>query len=411
LQREEKTGILAVCIAFPTNPALAESAMGTVLKIENVGQIKKAEIRFGDLTVFVGPQATGKSIVLQLLKLLMDTGYIQDELRRYGLDWGGKVQDFFDVYFGQGMRSLWRQDHSNVVWNAKRVDVEQMAKRKRKRKDESLFFVPAQRVLTLRDGWPRPFADYTAGDPFVVRSFSETLRLLMEQDFVVDKAVFPQKGQLKKEFRRLLNQTVFGRFSLRVDKHFSQKRLILRSRLAETDGGLPFMVWSAGQREFMPLLLAFYWLMPSTRVSRRNDIRWVVIEEPEMGLHTQAISTVLLMTLELLRRGYRVCLSTHSPYVLDVVWALNMLKKHKSNKDLFLDVFHVPKGQQMHELADSALGKDTRVYYFDRESSEVKDISNLDPGAAEEAEAGWGGLGEFSGRVADVVAKAVARGE
>ena len=51
--------------------------MRTVLRIENVGQIKKAEIDFGDLTVFVGPQATGKSIALQLLKLLLDTGQVQ----------------------------------------------------------------------------------------------------------------------------------------------------------------------------------------------------------------------------------------------------------------------------------------------------------------------------------------------
>lgn len=383
--------------------------MDTRLRIQSIGQIKKAEIDFADLTVFVGPQATGKSIALQFLKLLVDTGYIQDELVRHGIDWGGQISAFFDSYFGQGMHALWKADASHLHWEGSAIDMEAIAKRRRKLKPESLFFIPAQRVLTLRDGWPRPFTDYAPGDPFVVRQFSERLRLLMEQEFTADRAIFPQERQLKKEVRDLLNKTIFGNFSLRVDKHLSQKRLMLGPKGG--NGGLPFMVWSAGQREFMPLLLGFYWLMPPTKVARRNDIEWVIIEEPEMGLHTQAIATVLLMVLELLHRGYKVCLSTHSPYVLDVVWALRSLKEHHAEKDLLLDIFDVRRGTQVDRVAESALKKDTKVYYFDRTSGQVKDISNLDPGALEIEEAGWGGLSEFSGRVADVVAKAVARGE
>jgi hypothetical protein len=48
--------------------------------------------------VLVGPQATGKSIALQLLKLVIDVGQVQAELRRYGLDWDGRVDRFLDVY-------------------------------------------------------------------------------------------------------------------------------------------------------------------------------------------------------------------------------------------------------------------------------------------------------------------------
>jgi predicted ATPase len=44
----------------------------TQLNIKNLGQIKSANIDFGDLTLFVGSQATGKSILLQLIKLLVD---------------------------------------------------------------------------------------------------------------------------------------------------------------------------------------------------------------------------------------------------------------------------------------------------------------------------------------------------
>ena len=77
------------------------------LNIEHLGQIKEANLTFGDLTVLVGPQATGKSIALQLLKLMVDAGQVQAELGRYGLDWEGKLPEFLDVYFGEGMRSIW----------------------------------------------------------------------------------------------------------------------------------------------------------------------------------------------------------------------------------------------------------------------------------------------------------------
>ena len=46
------------------------------LNIEQLGQIQRANLEFGDLTVFVGPQATGKSIALQLLKLMVDAGQV-----------------------------------------------------------------------------------------------------------------------------------------------------------------------------------------------------------------------------------------------------------------------------------------------------------------------------------------------
>jgi|ERR1019366_548841 DNA repair ATPase RecN len=84
--------------------------MTSILSIENFGQIRKGSITFADLTVLVGPQASGKSIALQLLKLAIDAGQVQDEMGRYGLDWSAKLNDFLDVYFGEGMHAIWRVD-------------------------------------------------------------------------------------------------------------------------------------------------------------------------------------------------------------------------------------------------------------------------------------------------------------
>jgi hypothetical protein len=376
------------------------------LKLENIGQIRLAEVVFGDLTVLVGPQATGKSIFLQFLKLVADTGYVHDKMRKHGMDWKRSLPDFLDVYLGDGMRELWHngESPSAVAVDNEPLDPAEMARPMHRTKKASVFYIPAQRVLTLANGWPRPFTAFSSEDPFAVRDFSEIFRILMEQELGRADALFPKTNRLKKEYRELLSRHVFGGFGLRVDRHGGQKRLVLRQ--AETSKSIPFMAWSAGQREFVPLLMGLYWLMPSARVKRRGDINWVVIEEPEMGLHPNAISVVLLLVLELLWRGYRVCLSTHSPHVLDVVWAVQKIRQHDAEAKHLLDVFDVRKTDPMKGVAQVVVRKTARVYYFDR-NGQTRDISNLDPGSQDQSEAGWGGLSEFSGRVNDVVAAVV----
>ena len=116
-----------------------------------------------------------------------------------------------------------------------------------------------------------------------------------------------------------------------------------------------------------------------------------------------AISTALLIVMELLSRDYKVCLSTHSPHVLDVVWALQLLQRHNPDPDKLLDMFHCHKTPATRKMADAVLKKKARVYYFDG-GGIARNISNLDPGSEDATEAGWGGLTEFSGHVSDVVA-------
>ena len=55
------------------------------IRAKGIGPVKEADIRLGDVTVFVGPQATGKSIFLQLLKLLVDKPAIHETMARFGL--------------------------------------------------------------------------------------------------------------------------------------------------------------------------------------------------------------------------------------------------------------------------------------------------------------------------------------
>ena len=64
------------------------------LTVNSLGPIRSATMEISDLTVLVGPQATGKSILVQLLKLLVDTAHIKYEFRRAGIDW----EDNFELF-------------------------------------------------------------------------------------------------------------------------------------------------------------------------------------------------------------------------------------------------------------------------------------------------------------------------
>ena len=378
--------------------------MGTLRRItvRNFGPIVEADVEFGDLTVIVGPQAAGKSLFLQLMKLLVDRPGIVHELRRNNIHWS-EATGFFRIYFGEGMGGLWT-NKTEVALNGRQVPSSRLQTTKGRPGEPKVFYLPAQRVMALRDGLTHPFSDFRAGDPFVVRSFSDNIHRLVQTEFTGRERLFPSEGRMNQAIREALAQALFGPFELLLDRTEAQQRFVLKGLGAR----LPFMNWSAGQREFTPLLLGLLWLMPAGGAQRRDTLQHVVIEEPEMGLHPRAISAFLLVVLELLRRGYRVYLSTHSPHVLDVVWALGLFRRHHAESKDVRRMFEVNGSPFIETVARAALGKTYRTYYFPIGERAV-DISSLDLGDDEAAVRGWGGLTAFTANIGDVVADVVSR--
>ncbi|MCY4213336.1 MAG: AAA family ATPase [Gammaproteobacteria bacterium] len=377
------------------------------IRASQVGPIEKADIKFGDLTVFVGPQASGKSIFLQLLKLLVDRPAIHETMSRFGLGKKASLNSFLNLYLGEGMASVWAQAESRLFIGRSRksVNLATYAGAGRSKKPQQMFYIPAQRVISLRDGMSRPFNEYRAGDPFVLRDFSEKLHDLLQNEIGQDAEVFPRGRRIAADLREPLIKHIFGSFGLRTDASEHQGRLVLNRDAGQS---LSYLVWSAGQREFVPLLLGLYWLLPPAATQRREYLEWVVIEEPETGLHPNGIGAVVNLVMELRLRGYRVCLSTHSPHVLDIIWALRFLQENKGQVRDALELFGLNSTPKTQNLTKAALESSLRTYYFARDG-EVRDISELDPGSDDGAESGWGGLTEFSGKVGDVVSKVASR--
>lgn len=378
------------------------------LVIRNFAQIEEVDLTFGDLTVLVGAQGTGKSLALQWFKAAMDGKQIANALEDAGQP--ARADSLVDLVFGVGMNAAWRGD-TEVALNGKKVSREGVARIGSGK--EKVFFIPAHRAMLISDGWAAPFQRLTTDTPVVARIFSDNLyRLFTSRD---GEQLFPLDRKLKKAYRDLIDAAVFhgGSVGLEQDAQHS-KRLKLRFGEDGKDGKLPFMTWTAGQREFTPLLLGLYHLIPSSRKPKQPDIDWVIIEEPEMGLHPQALTAFLLLTLELLKRGYRVVLSTHSPHVLTAAWMLHKLRDYKAKPQRLCEAFNVPSTPELNKVATNALKASVYVHLLEFQRNgkvRSKDISTLDPSSSDDAVAGWGGLAGFSERFSDAVRHAANEAE
>lgn len=381
--------------------------MATIAKLEikNFAHLEDVKIDFGDLTVLVGAQGVGKSLVLQWLKTALDGKQIVAALK----DAGQNVADpanIIDLTFGVGMGAAWTRSTS-VSFNGSTVSKASIHKRGTGK--EKVFFIPAHRTMLISDGWAAPFQKLTPETPVVARLFSQNLFDLFSPTSA-GQHLFPRERVLKKLYRDLIDDAVFhgGRVSLEEDAQHTK-----RLKLTHGDSQLPFMTWTAGQREFTPLLLGLYHLLPSRKVLKQKDVDWVVIEEPEMGLHPQAVTVVMLLCLDLLWRGYRVVLSTHSPLVLTVMWTLGRLRETNAKWQRLCEAFGLASGahSSLKKVAEAVLNKKsitkTHLLAFD-EGGKVrsKDISTLDPGAEDDDVSGWGGLAGFSSRFGDAVRRA-----
>ena len=66
--------------------------------VQNFGPIEDDSVDFGDLTILVGPQASGKSVFLETLKLVIDRDSVINTLDRYNYIIGHNTKKILNVY-------------------------------------------------------------------------------------------------------------------------------------------------------------------------------------------------------------------------------------------------------------------------------------------------------------------------
>lgn len=383
------------------------------LKIRNFGPIKKADIDFGHLTFLIGPQASGKSLSLELLKLIIDKQHIISTLRNYNYILSRTdARNILEWYFGEGLSALFKEE-TQISWAENLFTPQDLLKTISRQKasevqKESVFYVPAQRILSISDGRPKNFMEYDVSNPYVLRRFSEILRIFMQGGLGNPDTIFPMRNRLKGSIRKSIKNTIFHDGKVVLDKTGEQRKM----KLEIDEMRIPFMAWSAGQKEFMPLLLAIYCLSgPPTQVINKSDYQWVIIEEPEMGLHPRAIQSVLLEIIELVQSGYRVVVSTHSVTFLEFVWAFKNLQSLSDEdfKAAMCEIFDIRTSTTAANLFDRLKEKTIKTFYSAEQFSEngvtFADISSLDAFSENTNISEWGGLSSFAGKSSDIVSR------
>lgn len=377
--------------------------------VKDFGPVRNASVEFGDLTILIGPQASGKSLFLELFKLVKDHDHIVSTLEKYNYILGQTPSlSLAEYYFGEGLSSLIKESTqvfaNDVNVTEKLTSTDSM---ENNGKQESVFYVPAQRILSISDGRPKNFMEYDLSTPYALRFFSETLRVFMQGEFSRTEVIFPMKPRLKNSVKDSINSSIFHNGKVVLDDAGAQRKMKL------SIGGmkLPFMTWSAGQKEFMPLLLAIYCLTDSvSSVVKRDDYKWVIIEEPEMGLHPKAIESVIVEMIDLLQNGFKVILSTHSSIFVDFAWTLQWLSSLNDQifKKAMCRLFNLRPDTKNKSIFNGLQAKSVKVYYFDTKDNEgvvSKDISSLDVMDADQVISEWGGLSSFASRASEIVSE------
>lgn len=374
------------------------------LKVENFGPIRTADVTFGDLTFLVGAQASGKSLFLELAKLVEDRAAIVANLKKY--NYIINRNNLLDAYFGSGMAAVWTSD-TKVAFDGKAFSSVTSLMSKNEAGEEKVFYVPAQRIFSISDGRPKAFSEFDPSAPYTLRQFSETLRVFMSVGLGGNAVLFPVNNRLKNLQKKSFDGSIFHGGKVVMEDDNGQRKMRLKT------GGMniPFMTWSAGQKEFLPLLMAFYCVSGSpVQVMNKDQYECVIIEEPEMGLHPQAIMSVLLEILQLVQMGKKVIVSTHSTVPLEFVWAFNILKKSpKSKKEAAAALMKLFDGSaEGPGMLSGIFGKDIRTYAFVRNDDEKVtsfDITSLDAFDENKEVCEWGGLSSFATRASELVSE------
>lgn len=336
--------------------------MARGLEVKNFSCITSAKIDFSRLTLIIGPQASGKSVLCKLayfFNSLLTEQFPQvednadlDGFRSYVAAkfvqlfpvsaWGQKK---FDISYAAGQYGIRVQRtsaksekikvHFSDFFEKQYEEVRSAYERLRKKSKPSevgarieVEWSVRQKLLAeLRKKLNRDFAQYQLFIPAGRSFFTNAGKaiMLLDQGNLVDPIV----GRFGRIFANYREHFQFGFVERRGADSLLRWRDILGGDLkierdrefVETPDGrkVPFVALSSGQQELLPLFIVLgAWGLPS----KEEGAQHLYIEEPEAHLFPSAQSNLVEIFAEMLNGSgglFDLVLTTHSPYVLSKV--------------------------------------------------------------------------------------------
>lgn len=331
------------------------------LEVKSFSCIDSASLEISDMTVIIGPQASGKSVLCKLLyffqqavvslpKTLQESSSLPDA--------GNKITEEFDEWFrpsSWGSRAFSIRFTVGDHW----IQISRGRSKSQSSRAKATFSEPLEATLSrglrmlsnLRSDdsdeariLGMSWQNYDALSKAVHKPFEQVAR---ESQLYIPagRSFFTSIGKIVTAFedRSMLDPVVtrFGRFITSLREHQILEREpkppLLKTLeklidgevvnekgkqfLATPDGrSIPFSALSSGQQELLPLLSSLQFAL---QYSRHNP-QLLYIEEPEAHLFPSAQTALVEMFAQMIlipksakqSQGIRTILTTHSPYVL-----------------------------------------------------------------------------------------------
>lgn len=323
------------------------------LIVQNLGPIQMASLELRKVTVFIGTQASGKSVLAKLVAMLRRYTFLENESKKrrsktwwqeefayFGLDEFQPNQstiqfnnEDFSIYFDKSNLKLAYQNKrlQTLIKEIKSLETQQVtleiasrtafeqenyeqatrlgiernqyAVELRKAKSELKFsfleaeYIPAERVLL---SFMRHGHDF---DDLYIGGFIEK---------------FNDKRSLKKKIPV---------YPLDITFHYDEDEYDEnRISLGNSTTSFPLYKASSGIQSLVPLQVLMETINPKQKYQ-------FIIEEPELNLYPTTQKNVVCSLIEKCTKGdNRLIITTHSPYVLttlcNLIQAKNVLKKH-----------------------------------------------------------------------------------
>jgi len=298
------------------------------LVIENFGPIKQADIDLRELTVFVGPQATGKSLAAQSAYFLRR---YEDLLLSLSSNPCKATRSALEKWLGQDL-SVYVMPKTTLYWNSSEPDVQfanevswrtgnmQISPSLKERYktpasfQETEIYIPAGRTLySFLPPYSLVSRVLASQDwPGFILNFYETLGRTI--NWLRTEPEDPTHTRAEK----FLEERVASIFKGKI--HYGDETIQLK--MQNGDMLSPTSI-ASGQMEIWP-----FWAIAEAGVkSPRFAAATIYFEEPETHLHPLAQRHVMEMVAYLVRNGTRFLLTTHSPYVLYAINNFLMTQK------------------------------------------------------------------------------------
>lgn len=330
------------------------------IKIKNLGPIQDLEVEIRPLTLLVGRQASGKSLVAQVIfffraihSLLMryytpelktETGWqerlikkILDDLRGTPFGYFAEGTAYLQYFSGKTRWSVHvYRSNRTVRLNKEFKDflTEHVASLEDRKASElhewqwffHNLFIPTERSVFTRLAGKAPTVLYAEFQPMLLRLFAEYLDAAKE----IYSKLYEKLG--RKELARIFGEDWLGsrNFILEqqiraiqgkayIPKHGPKLWKWMVHSEKDEKRIVPIEAASSGQMEAWP-----FFVVAATMGSILKRMS-VYFEEPETHLHPSAQVEVMRTIAYLVGRGQNFFLTTHSPYLLQIV--NNMLER------------------------------------------------------------------------------------